>query len=151
MSMRIIVYGLLALLVLIQYPLWLGKGGWLYVYELDKQVKAQEEKNRQLQLRNAKLEGDVKDLKDGTRAIEERARIEHGMVKDNEILVQILQGESSTNSSAAKPNVSGSNPSESPAPTADSRAKAAQRSDSDSAKSTGSVSNSAKKAEKIAQ
>lgn len=91
--MRVIVYSLLALLVLIQYPLWIGKGGWLYVYELDKQVKAQEEKNRQLQLRNAKLEGDVKDLKDGTRAIEERARIEHGMVKDNEILVQILQGD----------------------------------------------------------
>jgi len=145
--MRIIVYGLLALLVLIQYPLWLGKGGWLYVYELDKQVKAQEEKNRQLQLRNAKLEGDVKDLKDGTRAIEERARIEHGMVKDNEILVQILQGESSTNPSAAKPNAS----SGSPAPTADAGAKAAQRSDSDSAKSTGSVGNSAKKTEKIAQ
>lgn len=99
MSMRVIVYGLLALLVLIQYPLWIGKGGWLYVYELDKQVKAQEEKNRQLQLRNAKLEGDVKDLKDGTRAIEERARIEHGMVKDNEILVQILQGEDASKAS----------------------------------------------------
>jgi cell division protein FtsB len=91
--MRVIVYGLLILLVLIQYPLWIGKGGWLYVYDLDKQVKVQEEKNRQLQLRNSKLEGDVKDLKDGTRAIEERARIEHGMVKDNEILVQILQGD----------------------------------------------------------
>lgn len=99
MSMRVIVYGLLALLVLIQYPLWIGKGGWLYVYELDKQVKAQEEKNRQLQLRNAKLEGDVKDLKDGTRAIEERARIEHGMVKDNEILVQILQGDDASKAS----------------------------------------------------
>jgi cell division protein FtsB len=91
--MRVIVYGLLTLLVLIQYPLWLGKGGWLYVYDLDKQVNLQEEKNRQLQLRNSKLEGDVKDLKDGTRAIEERARIEHGMVKDNEILVQILQAD----------------------------------------------------------
>lgn len=103
MSMRVIVYGLLALLVLIQYPLWIGKGGWLYVYELDKQVKAQEEKNRQLQLRNAKLEGDVKDLKDGTRAIEERARIEHGMVKDNEILVQILQGDNTSKAPKAEP------------------------------------------------
>lgn len=88
--MRVIVYCLLALLVLIQYPLWLGKGGWLHAYDLDKKVQAQAAKNQQLELRNAKLEGEVNDLKDGTRAIEERARIEHGMVKENEILVQIL-------------------------------------------------------------
>ena len=88
--MRVIVYALLALLVLIQYPLWLGKGGWLHAYDLDKKVQAQGAKNEQLELRNAKLAGEVEDLKDGTRAIEERARIEHGMVKDNEILVQIL-------------------------------------------------------------
>lgn len=91
MSTRIIVYGLLILLAAIQYPLWLGKGGWLHVYEMDKLVKAQEEKNRQLELRNNKLAGDVQDLKDGTRAIEERARIEHGMVKENEILIQVLK------------------------------------------------------------
>lgn len=91
MSTRIIVYGLLILLAAIQYPLWLGKGGWLHVYEMDKLVKTQEEKNRQLELRNNKLAGDVQDLKDGTRAIEERARIEHGMVKENEILIQVLK------------------------------------------------------------
>ena len=95
MSMRVIVYALLALLVLIQYPLWLGKGGWLHAYDLDKKVQAQEAKNSQLELRNAKLAGEVEDLKDGTRAIEERARIEHGMVKDNEILVQILNDKDS--------------------------------------------------------
>lgn len=93
--MRVIVYALLALLVLIQYPLWLGKGGWLHAYDLDKKVQAQEAKNSQLELRNAKLAGEVEDLKDGTRAIEERARIEHGMVKDNEILVQILNDKDS--------------------------------------------------------
>ncbi|MFM1869908.1 MAG: hypothetical protein RLY99_652, partial [Pseudomonadota bacterium] len=43
--MRIVVYGMLALLVIIQYPLWLGKGGWLRVYELDRQVSKQIEKN----------------------------------------------------------------------------------------------------------
>ena len=90
MSMRIIVYGLLTLLVLIQYPLWIGKGGWLHYYDLDKQVHAQEAKNQQLELRNAKIAGDVLDLKEGSHAIEERARMEHGMVKDNEILVQII-------------------------------------------------------------
>lgn len=103
MSTRIIVYGLLILLAAIQYPLWLGKGGWLHVYEMDKLVKAQEEKNRQLEIRNNKLAGDVQDLKDGTRAIEERARIEHGMVKDNEILVQVLK-EGSDKTPSKEPN-----------------------------------------------
>jgi len=88
--MRIIVYGMLALLVIIQYPLWLGKGGWLRVYELDRQVNKQMDKNDALAARNAKLSGEVKDLKDGTKAIEERARAEHGMSKDGEIFVQVV-------------------------------------------------------------
>ncbi|MEI7531432.1 MAG: cell division protein FtsB [Betaproteobacteria bacterium] len=90
--MRVIVYGLLLLLIGIQYPLWLGKGGWLHLYQLDKEVKVQQIKNEELTLRNAKIAGDVDDLKQGTRAVEERARTEHGMVKDNEILVQVLTG-----------------------------------------------------------
>ena len=48
--MRIVVYGMLALLVIIQYPLWLGKGGWLRVYELDRQVSKQMEKMMPLRL-----------------------------------------------------------------------------------------------------
>jgi cell division protein FtsB len=81
---------MLLLLIAIQYPLWLGKGGWLKVYEMEKQVELQEAKNSLLALRNAKLAGDVKDLKDGTRAIEERARAEHGLLKEGEFFVQIL-------------------------------------------------------------
>ncbi|MBU3607071.1 cell division protein FtsB [Polynucleobacter nymphae] len=88
--MRIVIYSMLLLLIAIQYPLWLGKGGWLKVYEMEKQVELQEAKNSLLALRNAKLAGDVKDLKDGTRAIEERARAEHGLVKEGEFFVQIL-------------------------------------------------------------
>jgi len=88
--MRVIVYGMLALLVIIQYPLWLGKGGWLRVYELDRQVNKQMDKNDALAARNTKLSGEVKDLKDGTKAIEERARAEHGMSKDGEIFVQVV-------------------------------------------------------------
>ena len=65
-------------------------GGWLKVYEMEKQVELQEAKNSLLALRNAKLAGDVKDLKDGTRAIEERARAEHGLIKEGEFFVQIL-------------------------------------------------------------
>jgi cell division protein FtsB len=90
--MRIVVYGMLALLAIIQYPLWLGKGGWLRVYELDRQVSKQIEKNDALAARNAKLSGEVKDLKDGTKAIEERARAEHGMSKEGEIFVQVVPG-----------------------------------------------------------
>ena len=81
---------MLLLLIAIQYPLWLGQGGWLKVYEMEKQVELQQAKNSLLALRNAKLAGDVKDLKDGTRAIEERARAEHGLIKEGEFFVQIL-------------------------------------------------------------
>jgi cell division protein FtsB len=88
--MRIIIYSMLLLLIAIQYPLWLGKGGWLKVYEMEKQLELQQAKNSLLSLRNAKLAGDVNDLKDGTRASEERARVEHGMIKEGEFFVQIL-------------------------------------------------------------
>ncbi|MFM1759327.1 MAG: hypothetical protein RLY75_597 [Pseudomonadota bacterium] len=98
--MRIVIYSMLLLLIAIQYPLWLGKGGWLKVYEMEKQLELQQAKNSLLSLRNAKLTGDVKDLKDGTRAIEERARVEHGMLKEGEFFVQILPSEKSTSNTA---------------------------------------------------
>jgi cell division protein FtsB len=88
--MRLIILCLAALLVLIQYPLWLGKGGWLRVWDLDQQVVAAQKKNDDLRARNAKLNSEVQDLKDGTGAIEERARYELGMIKENEIFVQVL-------------------------------------------------------------
>jgi len=94
--MRIVIYSMLLLLIAIQYPLWLGKGGWLKVYELEKQLELQQAKNSLLGLRNAKLTGDVKDLKEGTRAIEERARVEHGMIKEGEFFVQILPSDKSS-------------------------------------------------------
>lgn len=91
--MRIVIYSMFLLLIAIQYPLWLGKGGWLKVYEMEKQLELQQAKNSLLSLRNAKLTGDVNDLKDGTRASEERARVEHGMIKEGEFFVQILPAE----------------------------------------------------------
>ncbi|CAM3749429.1 cell division protein FtsB [Polynucleobacter brandtiae] len=98
--MRIIIYSMVLLLLAIQYPLWLGKGGWLKVYDMEKQVELQQAKNSLLSLRNAKLTGDVKDLKEGTRAIEERARVEHGMIKEGEFFVQILPAEKSSKNTA---------------------------------------------------
>jgi cell division protein FtsB len=88
--MRLILLSLAALLLLIQYPLWLGKGGWLRVWDLGQQVDAARKKNTELKARNAKLNSEVLDLKDGTGAVEERARYELGMIKENEIFIQIL-------------------------------------------------------------
>ena len=61
--------------------MWLGKGGWLRVRELDRQVEAQKHVNAGLKTRNAALDADVRDLKQGFEAIEERARSELGMIR----------------------------------------------------------------------
>jgi cell division protein FtsB len=82
---------LVALIALLQYPLWLGKGGWLRVWDMDRQLAAQREVNRKLENRNAGLDAEVRDLKTGLDAIEERARYELGMIKDGEIFVQVPQ------------------------------------------------------------
>ena len=89
--MRLITLALAALLLLIQYPLWLGKGGWLVVADLENQLTASKTRTEQLKARNAKLESEVRDLKEGTEAVEERARYELGMIKQNEIFVQVLR------------------------------------------------------------
>jgi cell division protein FtsB len=91
--MRIVTYILLALLLLLQYPLWLGKGSWLKVWDMGRQVEAQKQVNEQTQKRNAALDAEVRDLKSGTDAIEERARSELGMVKQREIFFQVVGGE----------------------------------------------------------
>lgn len=80
-----------ALIVLVQYPLWLGKGGWLRVWEVDRQVDAQRARSEQLQVRNLALEAEVRDLKQGLEAIEERARYELGMIKADEVFFQIVE------------------------------------------------------------
>ena len=82
---------LIALVVLLQYPLWLGKGGWLRVWEVDRQLHAQGEENLRLEQRNAALAAEVNDLKSGNEAIEERARFELGLTRPGEIYVQIPQ------------------------------------------------------------
>lgn len=81
---------LIALILLLQYPLWLGKGSWLKVWDIDHQVDAQKQINQQTAMRNAALDAEVRDLKNGTEAIEERARSELGMVKRDEVFFQIV-------------------------------------------------------------
>ena len=87
--MKLLAVALVGLLALIQYPLWLGKGGWLRVWELDRQLEAQQSNNRRLVERNASLEGEVGDLRQGLLAVEERARYELGMVRADEVFIQI--------------------------------------------------------------
>ena len=87
--MRWLSVALIALLVLLQYPLWLGKGGWLRVWDVDRQLQSQKDDNKKLEIRNAGLDEEVRDLKQGYDAIEERARFELGMIKQDEVFVQI--------------------------------------------------------------
>lgn len=78
------------LIALLQYPLWLGKGSWLKVWELSHQIDEQKGFNDQLKLRNQQLDEEVRDLKQGVTAIEERARVELGMVKQDEVFYQTV-------------------------------------------------------------
>ena len=82
---------LVALIILLQYPLWLGKGGWLRVWDVDRQLAAQQELNQKLEQRNTGLDAEVRDLKSGSDAIEEHARYELGLIKQGEIFVQVPQ------------------------------------------------------------
>lgn len=86
--MRAVTLILAALLLLLQYPLWLGKGSWLKVWELNRQVEQQQTVNQSSAARNALLDAEVRDLKQGAEAIEERARSELGMIKHNETFFQ---------------------------------------------------------------
>jgi cell division protein FtsB len=89
--MRLLALVLVVLIAALQWPLWAGKGGWMRVWELDQQLKAQRETNDRLRARNATLEAEVRDLKTGYDAIEERARSELGMIKQDEVFFQVLE------------------------------------------------------------
>ena len=88
--MRVLAGIFAGLIILVQDPLWLGKGGWLKVWDIDRQVSEQKVRNEKLMVRNASLDAEVRDLKQGSEAIEERARYELGMVKQDEVFFQVL-------------------------------------------------------------
>jgi cell division protein FtsB len=100
--MRLFTLVLAALIVLIQYPLWFGKGSWLRVWEIDQQIRAQHVTNERSQARNGALDAEVRDLKQGLDAIEERARSELGMIRQDEIFFQIIQPRPSQPAAAAQ-------------------------------------------------
>jgi cell division protein FtsB len=84
---------LAGLLLALQYPLWLGKGSWARVWELDRSLAQQRVANAKLKARNDAIDADVKDLKQGLEAVEERARLELGMVKKDEVFYQVVTPE----------------------------------------------------------
>ena len=88
--MKYLPHTLFALILVIQYPLWMGKGSWLKVWEFSRQVDQQKARNMQLATRNAGLDAEVRDLKQGIDAVEERARVELGMIKADEVFYQIV-------------------------------------------------------------
>jgi cell division protein FtsB len=94
--MKLLSLAFIALIAFLQYPLWVGKGSWLRVWEIDRQVRTQRETNRKLVLRNTSLDAEVRDLKQGLDAIEERARSELGMIKRDEMFFQILDNQRDT-------------------------------------------------------
>jgi len=104
--MRWLTLFLALVIAALQYPLWLGKGSWLRVWEVDQKIAAQKQVNQGLKARNASLEAEVRDLKQGYDAIEERARSELGMVKQDEVFFQVLENDrhpAPTATSAGKP------------------------------------------------
>jgi cell division protein FtsB len=86
--LKILAVALATLIVLIQAPLWLGKGGWLRAWQVESDLARQKAKNAQLESRNAGLAAEVRDLKQGTEAVEERARYELGMIRHDEVFFQ---------------------------------------------------------------
>ncbi len=92
MGRRLVPVALLCLLVIVQAQLWFGRGSVPAVARLQDQINAQKQQNEQAQLANDRLAAEVRDLKEGLEMVEEKARLELGMVKANEIYVQIKPG-----------------------------------------------------------
>ena len=97
--MKILAGILGALILLIQYPLWLGKGSWMRAWQVEQDFNKQKNHNVKLEARNAGLAAEVSDLKQGTEAIEERARYELGMVRPDEVFFQYTDTQSTTSGS----------------------------------------------------
>jgi len=80
-----------SLVLLLQYPLWVGKGSWLRVFELQREISAQKTANQALSTRNAQLAAEAQDLHAGYDALEERARYELGMVRSDEVFFHVME------------------------------------------------------------
>lgn len=91
--MKALIAILIVLLLILQYKLWFGDGNMREVWKLQAAIEEQKQENEKLRERNAALEAEVQDLKQGMEAIEERARNELGMIKKGETFYQIIESE----------------------------------------------------------
>ena len=91
MGRRVVPLVLIALLVILHGQLWFGRGSLARVADLRTQLAVQNQRNSQAQLANTQLAAEVRDLREGLEMVEEKARMELGMVKTNEIYVQIAR------------------------------------------------------------
>ena len=89
--MKVLIAILIFLLLILQYKLWFGDGNMREVWQLETTIEAQKVENKKLRDRNLALEAEVKDLKQGLEAIEERARNELGMIKKDETFYQVIE------------------------------------------------------------
>ncbi len=89
--MRGVAWTLAVLILLLQYPLWVGKGSWLRVWELEREIAAQKTANQALEARNVQLAAEAQDLHSGYDALDERARFELGMVRANEVFFHVME------------------------------------------------------------
>ena len=88
--MRIIAVILGLLFLVLQYDLWIGEGGLRTAWNLQEDITVQQKENKKISQRNDSLVAEVKDLKKGNAAIEERARNELGMIKKGETYIQVV-------------------------------------------------------------
>ncbi|MFM1979117.1 MAG: hypothetical protein RLZ68_382 [Pseudomonadota bacterium] len=91
MTPRFIPFALIVLLVVLHGQLWFGRGSIPSVSKMQGQLTEQKSKNAQASVANDRLSAEIADLKGGLEIIEERARAELGMVRNNEIFVQIAK------------------------------------------------------------
>ena len=82
---------LLTLVVTLQFQLWLGERGMPGVHRLKAAVETQFEENARLEARNLRLAAEVRDLKEGLEAVEERARSDLGMIGQGETYYQLVE------------------------------------------------------------
>ena len=82
--MKFLTFIFVTLILALQYPLWLGKGGWLNVISLQKQIDQQLKVNELIKSENDILLAVVQDLKNGTDVVEGKARFDLGLIKKNE-------------------------------------------------------------------
>lgn len=91
MSVKLLLVTGIVMAILLAYTLAVGKGGLLDIWNMKRDISAQQEQNERLKQRNRELAGEIVNLQKGTEAIEERARSDMGLIRPDEVFVQIIE------------------------------------------------------------